>query len=208
VASAADTTLTTIGSSGELQLLAGRKWTTAGAAITNDGIIQLGGGTLIATASGASLTDAAGSKLRGFGTVTATTFVNSGTIEASGGTLELKGAVTGKGTDTISGGSTLEFEARVSNAKTLGDQDIDFIGAGTLHLLKPAGFYGEISDFGAGDTVKLLGSWAFSAISHAGDVTTLTLAKGSTTHGFEFVGDYTRSDFNITPGTTTKIAYA
>jgi hypothetical protein len=61
--------------------------------------------------------------------------------------------VSGKGTDTISGDSTLEFDARVSSAKTLGNQDIDFAGAGTLHLLKPASFYGEISDFAAGDTV-------------------------------------------------------
>ena len=88
VTSTIDTTLRTIGASGELELLASRNWTTAGAAITNDGIIQLGGGTLTATASGASLTDATGSKLDGFGTVTATTFANSGTIEASGGTLD------------------------------------------------------------------------------------------------------------------------
>jgi hypothetical protein len=44
-------------------------------------------------------------------------------------------AVTGKGTDTISGHSTLEFEARVSSAQTIGDQDIDFDGAGTLPSL-------------------------------------------------------------------------
>jgi hypothetical protein len=39
-------------------------------------------------------------------------------------------------------------------------------------------------------------------------VTTLTLASGSTTHGFDFVGDYTQGDFTITPGTTTTIKYA
>ncbi len=44
-ATALDSLLRTIGAEGELQLLAGRNWTTAGAAITNDGIIQLGGGT-------------------------------------------------------------------------------------------------------------------------------------------------------------------
>ena len=203
-----DTTLTTIGSSGELQFLAGRDWTTPGAAITNNGIIQLGGGTLTATASGASLTDAAGSELNGFGIVTATTFVNSGTIEAAGGTLEVTGAVTGTGTDTISRAATLEFGAGVSTAATRGDQDIGFAGGGTLHLLKPTSFYGEISDFVAGDTVELNGSWAFSTISHAHGVTTLTLASGSTKHGFEFIGDYAQSNFSITSGTTTKITYA
>jgi hypothetical protein len=73
--------------------------------------------------------------------------------------------------------------------------------------LKPASFYGEISDFAAGDTVELRGAWAFSRISHAGDVTMLTLAKGATTHAFEFVGDYTLSEFHITPGTTTTIKF-
>ncbi len=88
-------------------------------------------------------------------------------ILVSSGTLELKGAVTGTGTDTISGASTLEFGAGVSTAATHGDQDIGFTGGGTLHLLAPTSFYGEISDFGAGDTVELLGSWAFSGISQA-----------------------------------------
>ncbi len=204
-----DRTLTTIGSAGELQLLAGRDWTTAGAAITNDGIIQLGGGTLTSTASGASLTDAAGSTLSGFGTVTATTFANSGAIDASGGRLTLTDAVTGTGTDTISRASTLEFDAGVSSAKTFGDQDIDFsTGGGTLHLLAPRSFFGEISDFGPGDSVELTGSWAFFGISDVAGVTTLTLESGSTKHGFEFAGDYRRSDFSVTPGKTTTVGYA
>ncbi len=133
---------------------------------------------------------------------------NDGTVLVSSGTLELKGAVSGKGTDTISGASTLEFGAGVSSAATLGDQDIGFTGGGTLHLLAPTSFYGEISDFAAGDTVELLGSWAFSGISEAAGVTTLTLASGSTTHGFEFAGDYTQSNFSITSGKTTTIGYA
>ena len=156
--------------------------------VTNHGLLEGTGGT-------------------GTGVVTSKV-INTGTIEASSGTLEVTGAVTGKGTDTISSAATLEFGAGVSSAKTLGDQDIGFGGGGTLDLLKPTSFYGEISDFGAGDTVELLGSWAFSRISHAGDVTTLTLANSSTTHAFEFVGDYSRSDFSITPGTTTKITFA
>jgi hypothetical protein len=38
-------------------------------------------------------------------------------------------------------------------------------------------------------------------------MTTLTLVSGSTTHAFEFAGDYGQSNFSITSGTTTKIAY-
>ncbi len=115
--------------------------------------------------------------------------------------------MTGTGTDTI-GAATLEFGAGVSTAATLGDQDIGFTGGGTLHLLAPTSFYGEISDFGSGDTVELKGSWAFHGISHTGGVTTLTLLSGSTTHGFEFVGEYSHSNFSIVSGTTTKIKYA
>jgi len=139
------------------------------------------------------------------------TFTNSGKIDvANGETAIIVPKVTGKGTDTISGAATLEFDAGVSSAKTLGSQDIDFTGGGTLHLLKPTSFYGEISDFGSGDTVELKGSWAFSAIlhSHGGGVTTLTLAKGSTTHGFEFAGDYAQSNFSIHTGGVTTIKYA
>jgi hypothetical protein len=54
------------------------------------------------------------------------------------------GAVTGTGTDTISGAATLEFGAGASTAKTLGDQDIVFTGGGRLHLVARTSFYGEI----------------------------------------------------------------
>jgi hypothetical protein len=137
-------------------------------------------------------------------------FTNNGAINvANGETATIDTAVTGEGTETISGGSTLEFEKGVSSAATLGDQDIDFTGAGALHLLKAAGFYGEISDFAAGDKIELKGTWDFSAISQADGMTTLTLTRGSTTHGFEFAGDYAQSDFSITPGSpTTTIKFA
>ena len=95
----------------------------------------------------------------------------------------------------------------MSSATTLGYQDIGFTGGGTLDLAKPRSFFGEISDFAADDTVELLGKWAFSGISEARGVTTLSLASGSTTHGFEFVGDYAQSNFTITRGTTTKIGF-
>jgi hypothetical protein len=145
-------------------------------------------------------------KTGGTGTSTiAPAVTNTKTIEVTAGTLDLAGKVSGKGTDMISGGATLEFGAGVSTAATLGDQDIGFTGGGTLHLLRPTSFYGEISDFGSGDTVELKGSWAFSSISETGGLTTLTLASGSTTHGFEFVGDYTQGDFTIASATTTKI---
>ena len=91
----------------------------------------------------------------------------------SAGELEIKGAVTGTGTDTISGPAKLQFDAGVSTAATLGGQDIDLRGkGGSMALVDPTGFYGKISDFRSNDTVKLEGFWAFSALSHAPGVTT------------------------------------
>ena len=66
---------------------------------------------------------------------------NNGAIDVANGEIAtIESTVTGKGTETISGDSTLEFEKGVSSAETLGDQDIDFTGAGTPHLLKPTSF--------------------------------------------------------------------
>jgi hypothetical protein len=73
--------------------------------------------------------------------------------------------------------------------------------------MDPTSFYGEISSFAKGDTVELLGSWAFSGISDVSGVTTLTLASGATTHGFEFVGNFTQGDFKITSGATSTITH-
>ena len=138
------------------------------------------------------------------------TFTNNGAINVANGDIAtIDSAVTGDGAETISGGSALEFKKGVSSAATLGDQDIDFTGAGALHLLKPAGFYGEISDFAAGDKIELKGTWDFSGIAQSAGMTTLKLMSGSTTHAFEFVGDYGQSDFSITPGNpTTTIRFA
>jgi hypothetical protein len=157
-------------------------------------------GTITAASSGGALwidvTDVANS------------FTNSGTLAVSNGdTVHVQTAVTGTGTDTISGASTLEFVDGVSSSTTVGAQNIDFTGGGTLDLIDPASFYGEVSGFAVGDTVELLGSWAFSDISEAGGLTTLTLANGSITHAFEFVGDYTQSDLKITSGATSTITH-
>ena len=55
---------------------------------------------------------------------------NTGTVLVSSGTLDLTGAVTGKGTDTILGASILEFNSSVSTKSTIGSQNIGFAGSG------------------------------------------------------------------------------
>ena len=134
---------------------------------------------------------------------------NTGTIEVTAATLDFKGAVTGTGTDTISGASTLEFDSAVSSSTTVGSQNIGFTGGGTLDLTDPTSFYGEVSGFAAGDTVELLGSWAFSGFSEnsGGTLATLTLINGTTKHAFDFVGDFAQRDFKITSGATSTITH-
>ena len=133
---------------------------------------------------------------------------NNGRIAISSGTFDFKGAVTGTGTDTISGSSILEFDAGVSTSTTIGAQDIGFSGSGgTLDLTKPKSFYGEISGFAAGDAIDLLGSWAFSGISDVSGTTTLTLISGKTKHAFTFAGDYAQGDFHIASGATTVVTH-
>lgn len=79
---------------------------------------------------------------------------NTGTIEVTAGTLDLQGAVTGKGSDKVSGGSTLEFESTVAAT-----QSVDFLGgASAVDLIDPNGFYGKIAGFGSPDTVQLSGN--------------------------------------------------
>jgi hypothetical protein len=130
--------------------------------------------------------------------------VNKGSVLVSSGTLDLEGAVSGKGEDTISGGSTLEFDSTVG-----GGQTVDFSG-GALDLLDPQGFSGKIAGFASPDMVQLAGEWNFSSFSETGNgmMGNLTLSSGGTTNTFHFLGDYTASDFSIASGATTIIGHA
>jgi hypothetical protein len=192
--------LRTIGASGVLEFLADRNWMTAGAAIANDGQIELGGGELTATASGASFTNASGAKLYGFGTVDAPNFTNSGTIEASGAaeTLDFKTAISGTGKDQISGPSTLEFDAKISDGQT-----VSFAGSGgELALHDPGGFTGLISGFdaagaGSNDTIEVAAPWQYLHFTEnkAHTQGTLDFANGGSTLSLTLLGDYNSADF-------------
>jgi hypothetical protein len=130
---------------------------------------------------------------------------NTGTIEVTAGTLDLQGAVTGRGTDKVSGASTIEFDSTVAATQT-----VEFLGGpSAVDLLDPNGFSGKIASFGSPDTVQLSGDWVFSSFSEnaAGTLGTLTLASGASHHAFNFVGDYTASDFKIASGATTTIGH-
>jgi hypothetical protein len=123
---------------------------------------------------------------------------NGGTIEVMAATLDLQGAVTGTGSDEISGASTLQFDANVSAGQT-----VDFTGAGgELALSDPAAFAGQISGFdtagaGSNDTIEVAGPWVFSGFTEnaAGTQGTLRFANGAGALSLTLLGDYIPADF-------------
>jgi hypothetical protein len=131
--------------------------------------------------------------------------VNGGSVLVSSGALDLEGAVSGKGTDTISGASTLDFDSTVG-----GGQTAAFAGSGgALELIDPLGFAARISGFAASDKVELSGDWVFSSFSETGNgnMGALTLSSGSNHLSLHFLGDYAASDFTIASGATTIVGH-
>ena len=155
-----DSTLRTVGAAGKLNLLADRSLTTAAAAIADNGLIQLGSGTLKVTGTGSSLTIGAAGKLEGFGVVDATTLTNSGLIEASGGTLTVDNAIKGSGSLEISAEATLILDgSAASGAFTQGAGSTTAIATGdSLSLTGTASLSGTTS--GSGGTLALAGGSA------------------------------------------------
>jgi len=162
--------------------------------ITDDSGIDRGSST-------ASYIDNAGLLEKTGGTATsviAPAVTNTGTIEVAAATLDVQRAVTGKGSDQISGASTLEFDAKVSAGQT-----VYFTGSGgALALRYPASFAGDISGFdtagaGSNDTIEVARHWVFSgATENAGGTKgTLTFANGASTLSLTLLGDYNPADF-------------
>jgi hypothetical protein len=167
--------------------------------ITDDSGIGLGSSTASNIQNSGLLEKTAGTGTSAI----APAVTNTGTIEVTAGTIDLQGAVTGKGNDKVSGASTLEFDSAV-----VATQTVDFLGGpSAVDLIDPTAFLGRIADFASSNTVQLAGDWAFSGFSEnvAGTLGTLTMASGASRHAFDFVGDYIASDFKITSGATTTI---
>jgi len=103
--------LTTNQATGVLRIVDNRDYTTSND-LTNAGVIQLGGGTLDAN----SLTNTDTGVLTGHGTVTPRP-VNSGLIEATGGTLAMTGGIQGgSGTVTIQPDGALDLSAATQSS--------------------------------------------------------------------------------------------
>ena len=146
-------------------------------------------------------------KTGGTGTSTITPAVaNALNLLVSSGTLDFKGAVSGTGTDTISGASTLEFDSTLAATQTIGYSGT----GGTLELIDPLGYGGShIENFAAHDSVDLAGAWSLLSFSEnsGGTLGTLTLKSGTNNVSLEFAGDYSSSDFSLHSGTTTIVSH-
>jgi hypothetical protein len=130
--------------------------------------------------------------------VVAPAVTNTGTIEVAAGTLDMQGAVTGTGSDEISGASTLEFDATVSAGQT-----VSFTrSGGDLALHNPGVFAGDIGGFdaagaGSNDTIEVAQAWVFTGFTEnaSGTEGTLGFASGSSARSLTLLGDYNPAGF-------------
>jgi fibronectin-binding autotransporter adhesin len=135
-----------------VEILAGNTLTLGGNATIEAGILQID--------SGATLKDIAASA-----TITGA-FIDNGTVEAAGGTLEVASAISfGAGKFTIDAGATLQLD----HADTL---KVAFSGNGELILKDPTHFTGIISDSGgsltSADVVDVAGFDTGASVSYFG----------------------------------------
>jgi fibronectin-binding autotransporter adhesin len=133
-----ENSLTTISSTGTLEVLGSRGYSST-QAITDSGLLQLAGGTFAA----ASLSVTSGAKLLAYGTVSAA-IANSGTVQVNGGQLSLTGGVTGTGAllDTVgalnlsgansAGTVTINASTNVT-AVTLSATSVTIANTGTIY---------------------------------------------------------------------------
>jgi hypothetical protein len=144
--------------------------------VSNDGVIAMGGGILHEmTANGLFPTipfaNGPDGEILGTGQVMAPV-VNSGLIEAQGGTLSIQGSVLGAGTLLIEAGATLDLPRAVSAGQTVSFAS----NKGTLRLGQPSSFAGTIAQFVGGDVVDLPGRALTSIAISGGDLVMTTAA--------------------------------
>jgi hypothetical protein len=184
-------------------------------ALTNTGLLQIGGTSLAYSDS-----------------VTANSFVNSGTVDLTSqpgftdiiATLNVSGATTNNGSISITndteelagavGGAgsfklknaNLQFDSSVSSGQTINETQ----SAVGLTLEQAQKFAGTISGFGTGDTIDaanfLLSGTTFNFVENSGGTggtLTLTDTGQSLTAKILMTGDYSNSSFTLAPGSGT-----
>lgn len=196
-----ESTLTTIGKAGALEILGGRNWTSS-VSLSNAGTLKLGGGTFTAPSLANSGT------VSGFG-VLATTLTNTGlvsvqankTLSFKGGVLaNLSGTTLTGGAYTVGAGGVLQLANNLS-ITTL-NATIDLAGSGaTVQSLntttsKEVSLGSSLKTVGAVGVLEILGGASYTtanAIANSGKIQlgggtftsgTLTDVAGSSLTGF------------------------
>ena len=100
---------------GELRILQDQNFTTAGD-FTDNGLLQLGGGTFSTGAS--NFTQATGGTVEGYGTLTGATVALDGTVDASGGDLAIQNGTIAAPLLQSDAGATLDLSADTAPAST------------------------------------------------------------------------------------------
>jgi hypothetical protein len=204
-------------------------------ALTNSGFIGLGNGSTLSIADGLTNTgtlDIGNSDLVYSDSVTANSFVNSGTVDLAGSSafaaLNVSGALTNNGsisiatdTETLAGAvggagsfslssANLQFDSSVSSGQTINET-----GADSLTLEQAQSFAATISGFGIGDSIDaanfLLSGTTFNFHENStGTGGTLTLHDGSLTAHILMTGVYSHESFTLAPdsGTGTLVKFA
>jgi hypothetical protein len=190
-------TLATIGARGTVDVLQARDYTTTNAlTIENGGVLNLQAGILTT----AGITIAAGGIVQG-NAISASNFINNGTIISTGSGLVLSG--------TISGGGAINFGDKASTLEVgaVGAATrITMLGGDTLKVNAPLGLAGTIAAT-VGDTIILNNIIADGASVNAG---TLVVTSGSQVVAtLNLAGDYSAEHFTVSEiGGNAQLAVA
>jgi hypothetical protein len=177
--------------------------------LTNMGTLDIGNGSQTALTpdivSVASLTNDSTIDLTGIGSKSAEllltgTLDNAGSFVVANDVEKIGRAVSGKGSFTLDGKSTLQFDSSVG-----ANQTITLDGTDEIALKRAQDFHALIASFGTGgarDSIDAMnfapGSTRFSSHENsAHTLATLTLTEGAEVVHFHLSGDYVRSDFAV-----------
>ena len=177
--SGSDTTGVTIAAGGVYELTTDSGISAVGTAtIVNHGLLEKVGGTL-------------------FSSNIQVAVVNSGTVLAAAGLLDLSAAVSGTGVLNIAGGAGLELTGAVAAGST-----VDFLAAGSL-LIGSGPFAGTIAGFGTADTIDLISIGYNGAGTATLNAATdgLTVVEAGITTTLQLAGNYTGDNFVVSQGT-------
>ena len=127
--------------------------------------------------------------------------VNDGTISATSGTLDLRGALTGTGALRVGDGATLELDGSVAAGQRLaylptgGEIYLDDLDAAGAQL-----FHGTVTGWAAGASLDVGTTFGtgttFDFVENAGKVSgVLHVADGAASAAIAFAGDFTTANF-------------